>query len=81
MGNDTENLMERLEKELEKEKRKRDKRGKWLKRLKLLMIFGAALAFSSVTILAFTKSLYAGFAVMGVACLFPYGLYVFYNES
>ena len=37
MGNGTENLMERHE---EEEKRERDKRNRWRKRLKILMILG-----------------------------------------
>lgn len=68
-----ENLMERLE---EEEKRERDKRNRWRKRLKL----GVLLAFSVVTILAFAKSLSAGFTVLGISFMFPYLLYEFYNE-
>lgn len=68
-----ENLMERLE---EEEKRERDKRNRWRKRLKL----GVSLAFSGVTILAFAKSLSAGFTVLGISFMFPYLLYEFYNE-
>lgn len=75
-----ENLMERLEKELEEEKWERDKRNRWRKRLKILMILGVSLAFSVVTILAFAKSLSAGFIVLGISFIFPYGLYEFYNE-
>lgn len=60
MGNGMENLMERLE---EEEKRERDKRNRWRKRLKILMILGVSLAFSGVTILAFAESLSAGFTV------------------
>ena len=37
MGNGTENLMERHE---EEEKKERDKRNRWRKRLKVLMILG-----------------------------------------
>lgn len=73
MGNGMENLMERLE---EEEKRERDKRNRWRKRLKL----GVSLAFSGVTILAFAKSLSAGFTVLGISFMFPYLLYEFYNE-
>lgn len=73
MGNGTENLMERHE---EEEKRERDKRNRWRKRLKL----GVSLAFSGVTILAFAKSLSAGFTVLGISFIFPYLLYEFYNE-
>lgn len=75
-----ENLMERLEKEQEEEKWERDKRNRWRKRLKILMILGVSLAFSVVTILAFAKSLSAGFIVLGISFIFPYGLYEFYNE-
>lgn len=77
MGNVTENLMERHE---EEEKRERDKRNRWRKRLKILMIFGVSLAFSGVMILAFAKSLSAGFTVLGISFIFPYLLYEFYNE-
>ena len=77
MGNGTENLMERHE---EEEKRERDKRNRWRKRLKILMILGASLAFSGVTILAFAKSLSVGFTVLGISVMFPYLLYEFYNE-
>ena len=77
MGNGTENLMERHE---EEEKRERDKRNRWRKRLKILMIFGVSLAFSGVTILAFAKSLSVGFTVLGISFIFPYLLYEFYNE-
>lgn len=80
MGNGMENLMERLEKEQEEEKWERDKRNRWRKRLKILMILGVSLAFSVVTILAFAKSLSAGFIVLGISFIFPYGLYEFYNE-
>lgn len=72
-----ENLMERLE---EEEKRERDKRNRWRKRLKILMILGVSLAFSGVTILAFAKSLSAGLTVLGISFMFPYLLYEFYNE-
>lgn len=77
MGNGMENLMERLE---EEEKRERDKRNRWRKRLKILMILGVSLAFSGVTILAFAKSLSVGFTVLGISFMFPYLLYEFYNE-
>lgn len=77
MGNGMENLMERLE---EEEKRERDKRNRWRKRLKILMILGVSLAFSGVTILAFAKSLSDGFTVLGISFMFPYLLYEFYNE-
>lgn len=77
MGNGTENLMERHE---EEEKRERDKRNRWRKRLKILMILGVSLAFSGVTILAFAKSLSAGFTVLGISFIFSYLLYEFYNE-
>ena len=77
MENGTENLMERHE---EEEKRERDKRNRWRKRLKILMILGVSLAFSGVTILAFAKSLYTGFTVLGISFIFPYLLYEFYNE-
>lgn len=80
MGNGTENLMERHEKELEEEKMARIKRRRWRRRLKILMILGVSLAFSGVTILAFTKSLSAGFTVLGISFMFPYLLYEFYNE-
>ena len=77
MGNGTENLMERHE---EEEKMERDKRNRWRKRLKILMILGFLMAFSGVTILAFAKSLSAGFIVLGISFIFPCGLYEFYNE-
>lgn len=80
MGNGMENLMERLEKELEEEKRERDKRNRWRKWLKILMILGVLLAFSVATILVFAKSLAAGFIVLGISSMFPYWLYEFYNE-
>ena len=80
MGNGMENLMERLEKELEEEKMARIKRNRWRKRLKILMILGVSLAFPGVTILAFAKSLSAGFTVLGISFMFPYLLYEFYNE-
>lgn len=80
MGNGMENLMERLEKELEEEKMARIKRRRWRRRLKILMILGVSLAFSGVTILAFAKSLPAGFTVLGISFMFPYLLYEFYNE-
>ena len=62
------------------EKKKMDRRNIWRKRLKILMILGVLLAFLGVTILAFAKSLYAGFTVLGISFMFPYLLYEFYNE-
>ena len=62
------------------EKKKIDRRNIWRKRLKILMILGVLLAFLGVTILAFAKSLSAGFAVLGISFMFPYLLYEFYNE-
>ena len=74
MGNGTENLMERHK---EEEKRERDKRNRWRKRLKNSDDIGS---FSGVTILAFAKSLSVGFTVLGISFMFPYLLYEFYNE-
>lgn len=65
---------------IEEEKKRMDRRNRWRKRLKILMILGVSLAFSGVTILAFAKSLSAGFTVLGISFIFPYLLYEFYNE-
>ena len=65
---------------IEEENKERDKRNRWRKRLKILMILGVSLAFSGVMILAFAKSLSAGFTVLGISFIFPYLLYEFYNE-
>ena len=66
--------------DIEEENKKMDRRNRWRKRLKILMILGVSLAFSGVTILAFAKSLSAGFTVLGISFMFPYLLYEFYNE-
>lgn len=65
---------------IEEEKKRMDRRNRWRKRLKILMILGVSLAFSGVMILAFAKSLSAGFTVLGISFIFPYLLYEFYNE-
>lgn len=65
---------------IEEEKKTMDRRSIWRKRLKILMILGVSLAFSGVTILAFAKSLSAGFTVLGISFIFPYLLYELYNE-
>lgn len=65
---------------IEEEKKRMDRRNRWRKRLKILMILGVSLAFSGVMILAFAKSLSAGFTVFGISFIFPYLLYEFYNE-
>ena len=64
-----ENLMERHK---EEGKRERDKRNRWRKRLKILMILGVSLAFSGFTILAFAKSMSDGFTLLGISFIFPY---------
>lgn len=75
-----ENLMERLEKELEEEKMARIKRRRWRRRFMLLMVFGVIMFSISAVTAAFTKSLPIGFMVLGFACIPPYGLYEFYND-
>lgn len=59
MGNGMENLMERLEKELEEEKMARIKRRRWRRRFMLLMVFGVIMFSISAVTAAFTKSLVA----------------------
>lgn len=54
-----ENLMERLEKELEEEKMARIKRRRWRRRFMLLMVFGVIMFSISAVTAAFTKSLVA----------------------
>lgn len=80
MGNGMENLMQRLEKELEEEKREREKCYRWRKRFKLLMVFGVIMFSISAVTAAFTKSLVAGFMVLGLVCMLSYPLYQLYNE-
>lgn len=63
-----ENLMERLEKELEEEKIARIKRRRWRRRFMLLMVFGVIMFSISAVTAAFTKSLVAGFMVLGLVC-------------
>lgn len=66
--------------EFEEKDRKREKRRRLRKRLKLLVIFGVALTLTAAIILAFTKSTTRGFAILGISCMVPYGMYVFYND-
>lgn len=80
MENGMENLMQRLEKELEEEKREREKCYRWRKRFKLLMVFGVIMFSISAVTAAFTKSLVAGFMVLGLVCMLSYPLYQLYNE-
>jgi hypothetical protein len=80
MGNGTENLMERLGKELEEEKMARIKRRRWRRRFKLLMVFGVIMFSISAVTDAFTKSLVAGIMVLGIVCILSYPLYQLYNE-
>lgn len=75
MENGTENLMERLGKELEEEKMARIKRRRWRRRFKLLMVFGVIMFSISAVTDAFTKSLVAGFMVLGLVCMLSYPLY------
>ena len=77
---DIKNCHDALMRAIEEENKKMDRRNRWCKRLKVLMILGFLMAFSGVTILAFAKSLSAGFIVLGISFIFPYGLYEFYNE-
>lgn len=72
MENGMENLMERLGKELEEER--------WRRRFKLLMVFGVIMFSISAVTAAFTKSLVAGFMVLGIVCILSYPLYQLYNE-
>lgn len=80
MENGTENLMERLGKELEEEKMARIKRRRWRRRFKLLMVFGVIMFSISAVTDAFTKSLVAGFMVLGIVCILSYPFYQLYNE-
>ena len=77
---DIRNRHDALMRAIDEENKKMDRRNRWCKRLKVLMILGFLMAFSGVTILAFAKSLSAGFIVLGISFIFPYGLYEFYNE-
>ena len=77
MENGMENLMERLE---EEEKRERIKRRRWRRRFMLLMVFGGRMFSISAVTAAFTKSLVAGFMVLGLVCMLSYPLYQLYNE-
>ena len=74
------NGMERLEKELEEEKMARIKRRRWRRRLKLLAVFGVIMFSISAVTAAFTKSLIAGFMVLGLVCILSYPVYQLYNE-
>lgn len=53
---DIKSCRDALMRAIEEENKKMDRRNRWRKRLKILMILGVSLAFSGVTILAFAKS-------------------------
>lgn len=74
------NGIKRLEKELEEEKMARIKRRRWRRRFKLLMAFGVIMFSISAVTAAFTKSLVAGFMVLGLVCILSYPLYQLYNK-
>lgn len=80
IGKDIKSFHDVMMMKFEEKDRKREKRRRWSKRLKILMIFGVALTLTAAIILAFTKSLPIGFMVLGFACIPPYGLYEFYND-
>lgn len=65
---------------IEEEKKTMDRRNRWLRRFKLLMVFGVIMFSISAVTAAFTKSLVAGFMVLGLVCMLPYPLYQLYNE-
>lgn len=72
--------MENLRKELEEEKMAMIKRRRWRRRFKLLTVFGVIMFSISAVTAAFTKSLVAGFMVLGLVCIPSYRLYQLYNE-
>lgn len=65
---------------IEKENKKMDRRNRWRRRFKLLMVFGVIMFSISAVTAAFTKSLVAGFMVLGIVCILSYPLYRLYNE-
>ena len=65
---------------IEKENKKMDRRNRWRRRFKLLMVFGVIMFSISAVTAAFTKSLVAGFMVLGIVCILSYLLYRLYNE-
>ena len=65
---------------IEKENKKMDRRNRWRRRFKLLMVFGVIMFSISAVTAAFTKSLVAGFMVLGLVCMLSYPLYQLYNE-
>lgn len=74
------NGMETSWKDLEEEKREWIKRRRWRRRFMLLMVFGMIMFSISAVTAAFTKSLVAGFMVLGLVCMLSYPLYQLYNE-
>lgn len=72
--------MENLRKELEEEKMAMIKRRRWRRRFKLLTVFGVIMFSISAVTAAFTKSLVAGFMVLGLVCILTYPLYLLCNE-
>ena len=65
---------------IEKENKKMDRRNRWRRRFKLLMVFGVIMFSICAVTAAFTKSLVAGFMVLGIVCILSYPLYRLYNE-
>ena len=65
---------------IEKENKKMDRRNRWRRRFKLLMVFGVIMFSISAVTAAFTTSLVAGFMVLGIVCILSYPLYRLYNE-
>lgn len=65
---------------IEKENKKMDRRNRWRRRFKLLMVFEVIMFSISAVTAAFTKPLVAGFMVLGIVCILSYPLYRLYNE-
>ena len=77
---DIKNCHDALMRAIEKENKKMDRRNRWRRRFKLLMVFGVIMFSISAVTAAFTKSLVAGFMVLGIVCILSYPLYRLYNE-